>query len=92
MFHLFFSQYPDIISLVKSIFEKSEEIHSFIIDAEIVAIDPSTGEVKSFQELSNRPRKDVALQDVKVAVCVFVFDLMYYNGNVSNKHSSQARN
>ena len=55
---------------------------SFIVDAEIVAIDPQTGGLRSFQELSNRARKDVLLEDVKISVCVFVFDLMYHNGEV----------
>ncbi|KAG8886331.1 hypothetical protein FRB97_004866 [Tulasnella sp. 331] len=73
------SKYPDIISLVHRIFERSPEITSFIMDAEIVAIDPSTAEVRSFQELSNRPRKDVNLHNVKVVVCVYLFDLMYLN-------------
>ncbi|KAG8959663.1 hypothetical protein FRC00_001389 [Tulasnella sp. 408] len=72
-------KYPDILSLVDCIFENSPEISSFIIDAEIVAVDPANGDVKSFQELSNRPKKDVNLRDVKVVVCVYAFDLMYFN-------------
>ncbi len=54
------------------------------MDAEIVAIDALDGSIKSFQELSNRARRDVKLDDVKVSVCVFVFDLMYLNNEVSN--------
>ncbi|KAG9015194.1 hypothetical protein FRB94_004313 [Tulasnella sp. JGI-2019a] len=76
------SKYPDIISLVYHIFERSPEITSFIMDAEIVAIDPSTGDVKSFQDLSNRPRKDVNLHDVKAVVCLYLFDLMYLNSDI----------
>ena len=53
------------------------------MDAEVVAIDPATGALKTFQELSNRARKDVKLDEVKVAVCVFAFDLMYIDGQVS---------
>lgn len=53
------------------------------MDSEIVAVDPTNGDLKSFQELSNRARKDVQLKDVRVAVSVFAFDLMYYNGEVS---------
>lgn len=54
----------------------------FILDSEIVAIDPNDGRLKSFQELSNRARKDVKLEDVKVAVCVYAFDIMYLDGEV----------
>lgn len=57
---------------------------SFIMDAEVVAIDPISGELKSFQELSGRARKDVNPKDVRIAVCVFAFDLMYLNGNVKS--------
>lgn len=55
---------------------------SFILDSEIVAIDPNDGRLKSFQELSNRARKDVKLEDVKVAVCVYAFDIMYLDSEV----------
>lgn len=58
-------------------------IDSFILDAEIVAIDVATGDLQSFQTLSNRPRKDVQLKDVKVSVCLFAFDLMYLDGKAS---------
>jgi DNA ligase 1 len=51
------------------------------MDTEIVAVD-SEGSVMSFQDLSNRPRKDVQLEDVQVTVCVFAFDLMYLDGEV----------
>ncbi|KAJ3507543.1 hypothetical protein NLJ89_g6243 [Agrocybe chaxingu] len=74
------SKYPDVIALVKAMFDETPVTISFIMDAEIVAIEPSTGALKTFQELSNRPRKDVNLQDVKIPICVFAFDLMYLNG------------
>jgi ATP-dependent DNA ligase len=57
-------------------------LDSFILDAEVVAIDPHTNALRTFQELSNRPRKDVSLEDVKVVVCVYAFDLMYLDGEV----------
>ena len=63
-------------------FANSPETYSFIMDAEIVAIDPVDGSLKTFQELSNRARRDVKLDDVKVSVCVFAFDLMYLNEEV----------
>ena len=52
------------------------------MDAEIVAIDPMSGELKSFQELSNRARKDVNIKDIRVAVCIYAFDLMLLNAEV----------
>ncbi|KAH9949560.1 ATP-dependent DNA ligase [Amylocystis lapponica] len=75
-------KYPDVVSLVEDVCRSTPQPDSFIIDAEIVAIDPTNGSIKSFQELSNRARKDVKLDDVKVAVCVFAFDLMYLDGQI----------
>ena len=77
------SQYPDVVSLMRTIFEGNLELQSAIFDSEIVAIDPTNGELKTFQELSARPRKDVHLDDIKVPICVFAFDLMYFNGKVN---------
>lgn len=64
------------------IFASDSALHSFIVDSEIVAVDPVDGTLKTFQELSNRARKDVQINDVKVAVGIFAFDLMYLNGEV----------
>ncbi len=76
------TQYPDVVSLVGEMLDAAPQTQSFIIDSEVVAVDPATGELKTFQELSNRARKDVKLDDVKVAVCVFAFDVMYLDGQV----------
>ncbi|KAI0743560.1 hypothetical protein C8Q80DRAFT_1181931 [Daedaleopsis nitida] len=75
-------KYPDVVSLVQDIFESSPQTASFILDAEVVAIDPTTGALKTFQELSNRARKDVKLEEVKVSVCVFAFDIMFLDGQI----------
>ncbi|KZS98440.1 ATP-dependent DNA ligase [Sistotremastrum niveocremeum HHB9708] len=83
-------KYPDICALVELILGRSQ-INSFIIDAEIVAIDTATGDLQSFQTLSNRPRKDVQLKDVKVSVCVYAFDLMYLDGTVLLKEPFRRR-
>ncbi|KAF8904477.1 DNA ligase [Gymnopilus junonius] len=74
------SKYPDIIGLVDCMFKESASLSSFIMDAEVVAVDTFSGAIKSFQELSGRARKDVNLKDIRIAVCVFAFDLMYLNG------------
>jgi len=63
-------------------FQTTATLTSFIIDAEIVAIDRDSGALKSFQELSGRARKNVNLKDVKISVGIFAFDLMYLNGEV----------
>ncbi|EJT97275.1 ATP-dependent DNA ligase [Dacryopinax primogenitus] len=73
-------KYPDVLVMLASVLARNPSLESFILDSEIVALDPATGSLKSFQELSNRARKDVKLEDVKVSVGLFVFDLLYLNG------------
>ncbi len=68
--------------MAEEIFAKDDTLQSFMLDSEIVAIDPADGSLRSFQELSNRARKDVTIADIKVPVCVFAFDLMYLNDEV----------
>ena len=75
-----------MVSLVDDIFSNSPDSETFILDAEIVAIDPTDGSLRSFQELSNRARRDVKLNEVKVSVSVFAFDLMYLDGEASWTH------
>ncbi|TXT10939.1 hypothetical protein VHUM_01690 [Vanrija humicola] len=54
-------------------------VTSLILDAEIVAVDKDTGQHRTFQELTNRAKKDVRLEDIKVVVEVYSFDLMLLN-------------
>ena len=77
------SQYPDVVALFQQVLQQNKDLKSFIIDAEIVAIDPKTGSTRSFQDLSNRARKAVQLREIQVFVAVFVFDLMFLNGEVN---------
>ena len=71
-------KYPDLVALVPQI--RGEGVSSFILEGEVVAIDQESGDLKAFQTLTNRARKDVAIESIKVAVCLFSFDLMYLNG------------
>ena len=54
-----------------------------------MAIDKDTAKLLPFQELSRRKRKDVKVEDIKVRVCLFAFDLLYLNGEV--RSSSRSR-
>lgn len=68
---------------MQALFEIHQDTQSLILDSEIVAIDCTTGSLKSFQALSGRARKDVTLDEVKIPVTVFAFDLIYLDGEVS---------
>jgi len=70
-------QYPDAVELVTEnvVPEKA------IIEAECVAVDPDTGEMKPFQELMHRRRKYGIQEAIKeYPVSLFLFDALYVNG------------
>ena len=71
-------KYPDLVALVPKI--RGESVRSFILEGEVVAIDRETGDLKPFQILTNRAKKDVDIGAVTIDVCLFSFDLMYLNG------------
>ncbi|KAF2658113.1 ATP-dependent DNA ligase [Lophiostoma macrostomum CBS 122681] len=71
-------KYPDLVALVPKL--RGEGVSSFILEGEVVAIDRESGELKTFQTLANRARKDVVIGSVTIDVCLFAFDLMYLNG------------
>ncbi|KAI1489940.1 DNA ligase 1 [Biscogniauxia mediterranea] len=71
-------KYPDLVELVPRI--RGDGVSSFIMEGEVVAVDSQTGELKNFQTLTNRARKDVAIGSITIDVCLFAFDLMYLNG------------
>ncbi|KAF2717659.1 ATP-dependent DNA ligase [Polychaeton citri CBS 116435] len=84
-------KYPDLVALVPQI--RGEGVSSFIMEGEVVAVDRERGELKPFQILANRARKDVVIQSVKVDVCLFAFDLMYLNGEeLLNRPFRERRN
>ncbi|CAB3229246.1 unnamed protein product [Arctia plantaginis] len=72
------SKYPDILRRLPELLK--DTVHSCVLDCEAVAYDTETKQILPFQILSTRKRKDAAEADIKVQVCVFVFDLLYFNG------------
>ncbi|KAK4169361.1 hypothetical protein QBC43DRAFT_251509 [Cladorrhinum sp. PSN259] len=71
-------KYPDILAKLPTWVK--EDTKSFVLDCESVAWDVTEKKVLPFQQLMTRKKKDVKIEDVKVKVCVFAFDLLYLNG------------
>jgi DNA ligase-1 len=78
------SKYPDVVSLIEEVFATDPSRQSFVIDSEIVAVG-GDGSLRSFQDLSNRPRKDVQIKNITIPVAVYAFDLMYLDNEVSSQ-------
>lgn len=74
-------KYPDILAKLPTWVKEGTK--SFVLDCETVAWDVEEKTVLPFQTLMTRKRKDVKVEDVKIKVCVFAFDLLYLNGEVS---------
>ena len=70
-------QYPDAVKLLK----KYVKAKNAILEAECVAVDANTGEMRSFQELMHRRRKygiEEAMEEYPVSL--FMFDALYIDG------------
>ncbi|KAB5558719.1 hypothetical protein GE09DRAFT_1120455 [Coniochaeta sp. 2T2.1] len=82
-------KYPDILAKLHTWVKG--ETKSFVLDCESVAWDVTEKKVLPFQQLMTRKKKDVKIEDVKVKVCVFAFDLLYLNGEAIVEKSLRER-
>lgn len=70
-------QYPDVREAILEAIQAG----SFIVEGEIVCIDPDTNELRPFQELMHRKRKyDIARAMQEYPTKVFLFDCLFLNG------------
>ncbi|KAI8957539.1 ATP-dependent DNA ligase [Daldinia sp. FL1419] len=82
-------KYPDILAKLHTWVKDGTK--SFVLDCETVAWDVTEKKVLPFQQLMTRKKKDVKLEDVKVKVCVFAFDLLFLNGEAVVEKSLRER-
>ncbi|MCJ1307396.1 hypothetical protein MMC25_001042 [Agyrium rufum] len=82
-------KYPDILAKLHTWVKP--ETKSFVLDCETVAWDLIEKKVLPFQQLMTRKRKDVKVEDVKVKVCVFAFDMLFHNGEAVVEKSLRER-
>jgi DNA ligase 1 len=70
-------QFPDAVDLVRA----GLGPRSAILEAEVVAVDPASGDIRPFQELMRRRRKHKITEMVRrYPVGLFAFDLLYLDG------------
>lgn len=72
-------RYPEIH--IEDFIKDSNITKSLILDCEAVAWDKEQNKILPFQVLSTRKRKDVNVNEIKVRVCLFAFDILSYNEN-----------
>ncbi len=71
------SQFPDLVTDLKDSFHGDQAI----VEGEIVAIDPETGDLQPFQKLMQRRRKyNIEEYIDKIPVKAFLFDMLAFNG------------
>ena len=71
------NQYPDVVQLIR----ENVKAEKAIVEAECVAIDPDTGEMRPFQELMHRRRKYAIIEAIKeYPIALFVFDVLFVDG------------
>ncbi|MEN3000161.1 MAG: ATP-dependent DNA ligase [Acidilobaceae archaeon] len=70
-------RYPDVAEMAR----RGIRAREAIVEGEVVAIDPETGDMRPFQELMHRKRKhEVDRAAREVPVKVFLFDALYVDG------------
>ncbi|MCS7104663.1 MAG: ATP-dependent DNA ligase [Thermofilaceae archaeon] len=71
------NHYPDVVEMIRQ-YVKAEEV---ILEGEVVALNPDTGEMLPFQDLMHRRRKyEVEEAMEKYPAAVFLFDILYLDG------------
>ncbi|PIN02718.1 ATP-dependent DNA ligase I [Handroanthus impetiginosus] len=89
-------KFPDVVAAITRL--KKPSVTSFVLDCELVAYDREKQKILPFQILSTRARKNVMMNDIKVDVCIYAFDILYLNGeqllqeqlNVRREHLYQS--
>lgn len=73
-------KYLDLVQQIKN--SLKDKVTNCVLDGEIVAWDPVDKKLLSFQTLSSRKKVVKNINDVEIPVCVFLFDIIYLNGNM----------
>jgi DNA ligase-1 len=71
-------KYPEITKYVD--LAATDDVTSYVMDAEVVAYNKETSRLAPFQVLSTRKKSEISEDTAKVSIIVQGFDLMYLNG------------
>ncbi|KAI9030313.1 DNA ligase 1-like protein [Hyaloraphidium curvatum] len=73
-------KYPEVLERIGN--AAKEGVKSFVLDCECVAWDREKKQIRPFQALSTRKRKDVNIADIEIQVVLFAFDILYLDGDI----------
>lgn len=73
-------KYPELTGF-SQFYKNGSNVENLIIDGEVVAYDVEEDRILPFQVLTTRKRKNVDIKDVKVQVCIYIFDILCLNGH-----------
>jgi len=69
--------YPDVVkAMIQNI---PVTVTNCIIDSELVAFDNEKEKILPFQTMTQRSKKNVTSDDLKIKLCIYAFDLLYLN-------------
>jgi DNA ligase-1 len=81
-------QYPDVVGLLREHVKGKKAV----LEGEVVAVNPDTGEMRPFQELMHRRRKyEIEKMMGEYPVSLFMFDALYVDGKDLTLKSYPAR-
>lgn len=73
-------KFPEVPEFVQEAVSSSMSVTSYVMDAEVVAYNSTSGQLVPFQVLSTRKKTQDSSSAAKVQIIVQAFDLMYLNG------------
>lgn len=82
-------KYPEVLERLHN--AAKPNVASYVLDCECVAWDREKKQIRPFQALSTRKRKDVNIADIEIQVCLFAFDILYLNGEPLIREPFQRR-
>jgi DNA ligase-1 len=83
------AQFPEVAEAAQAFLDADE----YIVEGEIVGIDPETGRPVPFQQLSKRVKRkyDIEEMQAEIPVVVYLFDVLYVDGESRLETSLRAR-
>lgn len=85
--------FPDLVAAFQKLMAKKKDLTSAIFDGEAIGFNPKNNRFLPFQETAQRKRKHrIAQAAQKTPLAVFIFDLLFYNGeSLLNKTFKERR-